>query len=70
MPALFGSDSQWLKGKLAGAENYTYVNIYECQTVEQGNSDNYIIMLGGHRFKLYDCVWVGDLADIAPPEGE
>lgn len=70
MPAEFGSDSTWLKGKRAGAANYTYVNIYQCQSIERGNSDNYIIMLGGHTFKLYDCVYVGDLAEIAPEEGE
>ncbi len=66
----FGESSQWLKGKLSNEDGYTYVNIYALDTIRKINTDNYIIQCAGHRFKIRNCVWVGDLADIAPEEGE
>ena len=65
----FGESTTWLKGKIAGASTYTYVNIYNCDAITQDNSTTYIIQSGGHRFKLRECVWVADLTDIAPEEG-
>ncbi len=66
----FGSDSQWLKGKVGSEEGYTYVNVYALDSIRKINTDNYLIQCAGHRFKIRDCVWVGNLADIAPEEGE
>lgn len=68
--ATFGSDTTWLKGKLGGSDTYTYVNLYQCLAIAEENSNDYIIQSGGHRFKIFDCVAVGDLTDIEPPEEE
>jgi len=66
--ANFGSDSQWIKGKLSGSDVYTYVNLYQCNTIQKVNEDNYIIGIGGYRIRINDCVWVGELTEIAPEE--
>jgi len=72
MPAGFGGDTTWLKGKLDGSDTYTYVNLYTCQSIaREGDSNTYVIQTAsGHRFKLTDCTNTDNLTEIEPPEAE
>lgn len=68
MPANFGSDTTWLKGKLNKNDGaICYFNLYQIAGIQQQNDDDYLITLhGGGSIMLYNCTQVDDLADIAP----
>lgn len=69
MPAAFGSNSTWLKGTVEGADGVTYFNLYQIQCIALENENDYVIQLGGHRFRILNCVVAEDLTEIEPPGG-
>lgn len=70
MPQAFGSETTWLKGKREGTEAIEYVNLYQVQSIQNFNGHDYLLQIAGVRFVLKDCVQIGDLTEIQPPEQE
>lgn len=70
MPKKFGGDTTWLKGKREDSDSFEYVNLYQIQSIQNFNTNDYLIQIGGLRFVLKDCVVLDDLAEIQPPEPE
>lgn len=70
MPQAFGSETTWLKGKRQDSDSYEYVNLYQVQSIQNVNGHDYLVQIGGVRFVLKDCVQLGDLTEIEPPEQE
>jgi len=69
MAKIFGENGTWLRGHLEGSNvgDYTYVNIDLCPQVKLENENDFLVILpSGEYVRLIDCVWLGDLSEIAP----